>query len=97
MVDLGRGAHSDFAAAADRIPGAFVVVRHEYMFAPDHIHRSVKYELARQYGAAGFLIARAPASLPEARVRGGQTTSSPQALMKRVPERLLRQGKPECT
>jgi len=96
VVDLGRGAHSDFAAAADRIPGAFVVVRHEYMFAPDHIHRSVKYELARQYGAAGFLIA-GPSVVAGSSGEGGQTTSSPQALMKRVPERLLRQGKPECT
>ncbi len=70
VVDLGRGSEEDFAAAADQIPGAIVLVRHEYMFAPDHIHRMFKYENARKRGAAGFLIAA------EALVAGGSGTGS---------------------
>ncbi len=70
VVDLGRGSEEDFKAAADRIPGAIVLVRHEYMFAPDHIHRMIKYENARKHGAAGFLIAA------EALVAGSSGTGS---------------------
>jgi hypothetical protein len=57
VVDLGRGAPEDFAAQAAAIPGRIVLVRHEYMFAPEHIHRRRKYGWARERGAAGFIIA----------------------------------------
>ena len=57
VVDLGRGAPADFDRAADRLDGAIVIVRHEYMFAPDHIHRMAKFAMAEARGAAGFLIA----------------------------------------
>ena len=56
VVDLGRGTLEDFDAHRDEIPGRFVLVRHEYMFATTHIHRRVKYGWAWERGAAGFLI-----------------------------------------
>ncbi|MEM8743200.1 MAG: M28 family peptidase [Pseudomonadota bacterium] len=57
LVDLGRGAEADFQAHADEIPGKLVLVRHEYMFATDTIHRRRKYQWALDHGAAGFLTA----------------------------------------
>lgn len=57
LVDLGRGTEADFAARAGRIPGRIVLVRHELMFSADTVHRRLKYGWAREYGAAGFLIA----------------------------------------
>lgn len=71
VVDLGRGTRDDFERSRDSIPGSIVIVRHEYMFAPDHIHRSVKYDLALAFGAAGFLIAA------ETIVAGGSGSGSP--------------------
>jgi aminopeptidase YwaD len=57
VVDLGRGTEDDFRREAARIPGRIVLVRHEYPFSPDHVHRRRKYEAARAAGAAGFVIA----------------------------------------
>lgn len=57
VVDLGRGTEADFAARAGRIPGRIVLVRHELMFSADTVHRRLKYGWAKEYGAAGFLIA----------------------------------------
>jgi len=57
IVDLGRGTEEDFAARAGRIAGRIVLVRHELMFSADTIHRRLKYGWAKEYGAAGFLIA----------------------------------------
>lgn len=57
VLDLGRGTAADFTLAAGRIPGHIVLVHHEYMLAPGHIHRRRKYEMAKAAGAAGFLIA----------------------------------------
>ena len=57
IVDLGRGSDADFHARKDDIPGGIVLVRHEYMFATDTIHRRRKYQWAVEQGAAGFLIA----------------------------------------
>jgi Iap family predicted aminopeptidase len=57
VLDLGRGAREAFAAAAARIPGRMVLVRHEYPFAAGTIHRRRKYQWARERGAAAFLIA----------------------------------------
>ena len=61
LVDLGRGTEADFRARADEIPGKLVLVRHEYMFATDTIHRRRKYQWALDHGAAGFLIANSSA------------------------------------
>ncbi len=57
VLDLGRGTPDDFAAAGDRLRGRLALVRHEYPFASGVIHRRIKYGLARERGAAGFLIA----------------------------------------
>jgi len=57
LLDLGRGAPADFAAAAGAIAGRIVLVQHEYMLASGHIHRRRKYEMAKAAGAVGFLIA----------------------------------------
>lgn len=57
IVDVGRGTLQDFEAAQDRIPGRIVLVRHEYPFARDTIHRRVKYNWSRERKAAGFIIA----------------------------------------
>ncbi len=65
LLDLGRGSPEDFAARAAGIPGAIVLVRHEYMFASGTIHRRRKYARALELGAAGFLIACPwPGNLP---------------------------------
>lgn len=56
VVDLGRGTSVDFEGAAERIRGRAVLVRHEFPFSTNHVHRGVKYELAQKYGAAAFLI-----------------------------------------
>lgn len=57
VVDLGRGTPEEFAAHAAEIRGRIVLVRHEYMFAAGTLHRRRKYEMAREHGAVGFLIA----------------------------------------
>ncbi len=57
IIDVGRGTEQDFAARAAEISGRIVLVRHEYMFATDTIHRRRKYQWAMDKGAVGFLIA----------------------------------------
>lgn len=57
VVDLGRGRPEDFEAHARDLPGRIALVRHELMFAAGTIHRGRKYQMARERGAAGFLIA----------------------------------------
>ena len=69
ILDLGRGAQADFDAAAERIDGRIVMVRHEYMFDPGHLHRIRKYQTAVECGAVGFIVAN---PWPESgRVSGG--------------------------
>jgi aminopeptidase YwaD len=57
VVDLGRGTPEEFAAHHADIAGRIVLVRHELMFAAGTIHRRRKYDMAREAGAVGFLIA----------------------------------------
>ena len=57
LVDVGRGTEADFDAAGAAVDGNIVLVRHEYMFAADTVHRRRKYGWAVDRGAAGFLIA----------------------------------------
>lgn len=56
VVDLGRGTPDDIHREAERVRGRIVLVRHEYMFSPDTVHRRAKYDAAREHGAVGFLI-----------------------------------------
>jgi aminopeptidase YwaD len=57
VLDLGLGRRDDFARHANRIRGRIVLVRHEYPFAPGHVHRRVKLAWAQEMEAVGFLIA----------------------------------------
>ncbi|OZI76534.1 M28 family peptidase [Bordetella genomosp. 2] len=57
VLDLGQGRADDFARAGEQVRGKLVLVRHEYPFTPQHVHRRRKYDMAVQAGAAGFLIA----------------------------------------
>src|SRR3546814_3764481 len=53
VLDLGQGRADDFARAGDQVRGKLVLVRHEYPFTPQHVHRRRKYDMAVQAGAAG--------------------------------------------
>jgi len=57
VVDLGRGTPAEIEAKADVVRGRIVLVRHEYMFSAETVHRRAKYDAARAAGAVGFLIA----------------------------------------
>jgi hypothetical protein len=57
VVDLGRGTPEEFAAHRADLAGRIALVRHELMFVAGTIHRRRKYEMAREAGAVGFLIA----------------------------------------
>jgi aminopeptidase YwaD len=57
VIDLGQGRVEDFERAGAEVQGKIVLVRHEYPFAPEHMHRRRKYDLANAMGAIGFLIA----------------------------------------
>ncbi|MCG8543589.1 MAG: M28 family peptidase [Alphaproteobacteria bacterium] len=57
VVDLGRGTLEEIEKRGDEIRGRIPLVRHEYMFATDTVHRRRKYDAARAAGAIGFLIA----------------------------------------
>ena len=57
VCDLGRGTLEDFERHAGEIPGRFVLVRHEYPFSTEHIHRRRKLGWAMERGAAGYIIA----------------------------------------
>jgi aminopeptidase YwaD len=57
VIDLGRGAREEFERQAAKIRGRFVLVRHEYPFSAEHIHRRRKLAWAMEFGAAGFVIA----------------------------------------
>ncbi|MBR0656419.1 M28 family peptidase [Plastoroseomonas arctica] len=56
LLDLGRGAPSDVAAAGDQVRGRAVLVQHEYAFATDTIHRRVKLRAASDAGAAAIIM-----------------------------------------
>lgn len=75
VVDAGRGTMEEIEALAPVIPGRAVMVRHEYMFAPDHIHRCKKSKRILELGAALFIVANPdPASGP---VTGGIMPAMP--------------------
>jgi aminopeptidase YwaD len=57
VIDLGRGTPEEFEAHRQEIAGRIVLVRHELMFVAGTIHRRRKYNMARDLGAVGFLIA----------------------------------------
>ena len=56
LVDCGRGTPDELQHLSEKIKGRVVLVSHEYMFAPDHVHRSRKLEMASSLGAAALVI-----------------------------------------
>lgn len=75
LVDLGRGARADFDAHGNGIDGRIVVVRQDYPFGSDTVHRSVKYAWGREAGAVGFLLSSAvPGDMP---ATGYSATNAP--------------------
>jgi Iap family predicted aminopeptidase len=65
VCDVGRGTPEDLERHAGDVRGRFVLVRHEYPFSPQHVHRRRKLQMATERGAAGFIIANPhPASGP---------------------------------
>ena len=58
VIDCGRGAPEQIAAAGASVRGRAVLVRHEYPFASWTIHRRLKLAAAIEAGAAAFLIAQ---------------------------------------
>lgn len=57
VCDLGRGTRENFERLAARLRGRFALVRHEYPFSPQHVHRRRKLAWAMEFGARGFIIA----------------------------------------
>ena len=57
VIDVGRGTERDFETLSSEVKGRIALVRHEYMFATETIHRRRKYQWAMEHGAIGFLIA----------------------------------------
>ena len=57
ICDLGRGSEDDFRRHAQAVRGRIALVRHEYMFSRQHLHRRRKIGWATDAGAAGFVIA----------------------------------------
>jgi hypothetical protein len=57
VCDLGRGTREDFARHGAKLRNRFALVRHEYPFSPQHVHRRRKLAWAMEFGAAGFIIA----------------------------------------
>jgi aminopeptidase YwaD len=57
VCDLGRGTREDFERHAAGLRGRFALVRHEYPFSPEHVHRRRKLAWAMEFGARGFIIA----------------------------------------
>jgi len=57
VVDLGLGHPEDFDRERHALAGRIALVRHEYPFTADHIHRDTKARMAEACGAHGFLIA----------------------------------------
>jgi hypothetical protein len=56
ILDLGRGTPADIAAAGSKIRGKAVLLRHEYAFATDTIHRRVKLKAAADAGAGAVVM-----------------------------------------
>jgi aminopeptidase YwaD len=57
VIDLGRGTPEEFEAHRLEIVGRIALVRHELMFVAGTVHRRRKYNMTRDLGAVGFLVA----------------------------------------
>ena len=63
VLDLGRGAPEDIRRAGDAAKGKAVLVRHEYPFSTDTVHRRVKLAAAQEAGAAAFIVCQPEAGI----------------------------------
>lgn len=63
VLDLDRGTPEQIKGAGDRVKGRAVMVRHEYPFAKDTVHRRVKLAAAQAAGAAAFLVVQPEAGV----------------------------------
>ena len=76
VMDCGRGTPEDIHAASSRLVGRAALVRHDYMFGSDTVHRRLKLDAAIAAGAAAFLIAATEPELGAVSGSAGLTTAS---------------------
>jgi hypothetical protein len=76
VVDCGRGTPEDIRALGARLTGRAALVRHDYMFGTDTVHRRLKLDAAIAAGAAAFLIAATEPGLGAVSGSAGLTTAS---------------------
>src|SRR6266567_2622309 len=76
VMDCGRGTPEDIHAASSRLVGRAALVRHDYMFGSDTVHRRLKLDAAIAAGAAAFLIAATEPGLGAVSGSAGLTTAS---------------------
>ncbi|OVZ55368.1 hypothetical protein CDO44_24460 [Pigmentiphaga sp. NML080357] len=63
VLDLGRGTPDMIDAAGDAVRGHAVMVRHEYPFSSQTVHRRVKLAAAQRAGAAALLVVQPEAGI----------------------------------
>src|SRR5436305_1408715 len=76
VVDCGRGTPEDIGASGSRLVGRAALVRHDYMFGSDTVHRRLKLDAAIAAGAAAFLIAATEPGLGAVSGSAGLTTAA---------------------
>src|SRR4051794_27653488 len=76
VVDCGRGTPDDIRAVGARLTGRAALVRHDYMFGSDTVHRRLKLDAAIAAGAAAFLIAANEPGLGAVGGSAGLTTAA---------------------
>jgi aminopeptidase YwaD len=76
VVDCGRGTPEDIRGVGARLAGRAALVRHDYMFGTDTVHRRLKLDAAIAAGAAAFLIAATEPGLGAVSGSAGLTTAS---------------------
>ena len=76
VVDCGRGTPEDIRGVGARLAGRAALVRHDYMFGTDTVHRRLKLDAAIAAGAAAFLIAATEPGLGAVSGSAGLTTAA---------------------
>jgi hypothetical protein len=80
VVDCGRGTPEDIFGVGARLAGRAALVRHDYMFGSDTVHRRLKLDAAIAAGADGFLIAATEPGLGAVSGSAGLTS-----VLRRIP------------
>ena len=76
VIDCGRGTPEDIRGVGTRLTGRAALVRHDYMFGADTVHRRLKLDAAIAAGAAAFLIAATEPGLGAVSGSAGMTTAA---------------------